>query len=430
MNYKNILVGSAILAGLSFSMSNVQADNTLTSNEHTQLAHLNTEQGWSNDVQNIVWNETGKYYDVYFLHSKDGADNPFGEQGQDWYHTTTTDFVHYTKQNSAISAKGPDGKYTWKSAWTGSVVINKGNITGVPKGAKVAYFSGLEKNDGGSQNIWAAWSSDNGKTFSHVLNNASPVIDHSWSWTSANKADERDSSVFYLNGELYMYTSEGEEIGVYKSKDGLNWTKADQKGDSKVKPYTFFKGHSWDGNAPIECPAVRTMQMPNGKTKQVLFFGAKDASKGETTGTYYIVGHLDSNKLFAAETNAKRIDQGSDFYGANESAAGVYNLTFNQVNKDYFGRIYIVIWQGKNKISINYDPSTGGYVVNGYASELDNNMSGQGTSNYYKNGLLGNGNGYYNNSGYLKTKAVQLKIVTDKNSVEILKKITIIIVLI
>lgn len=522
----------ALMAGTAMmTATHVNADtsSTLTPTEHVQKDHLNVEQGWGNDVQNIVWNSTGQYYDIYFLHSADGGDNPFGAQGQDWYHTTTKDFVHYTKQNSAISAFGPNSAYTWKSAWTGSVVTNQGNIAGVPKGAKVAYFSGLEKNDGGSQNIWAAWSSDNGKTFSHVLNNANPILDHSWDYTSANHADLRDSSVFYKNGEMYMYTSEGQEIGVYKSKDGLKWEKADKDGESKVKPATFFAGHSWTGNEPIECPALRTMKMTNGKTKQVLFFGAKDASQGETTGTYYVVGHLDNNGLFVNETNAKRVDQGSDFYGANvsgsddinqvnsslnalgwvgnwnttgsgihsdqngesslakrlgvyssvrklvlnndltlnqttsfgedffksrtfykatttspvnannkqatngqdtngtiynlydkanEDANQVYKLTFNQKAKQYKGRIYIDIWQGKDYIKFNYDPTTGYYNVKGYSSELDNNNSGQGTSNYYKNGLLGNGNGYLNQSGYLNTGAVNLKVVTDKSSVE------------
>ncbi|WP_099044449.1 glycoside hydrolase family 32 protein [Leuconostoc citreum] len=524
--HKQLLICAGILAGLAIGVSSASADtNALSSGEHAQNIHINTDDGWSNDVQNIVWNETGQYYDVYFLHSADGADNPFGPKGQDWYHTTTKDFVHYTKQNSAIPSFGPDAPFTWKSAWTGSIVTNQGNIQGVPKGAKVAYFSGLEKNDGGSQNIWAAWSSDNGKTFSHVLNNANPVIDHSWDWTAANHADERDSSVFYKDGEMFMYTSEGQEIGVYKSKDGLKWEKADANGESKVKPYTFFAGHSWDGNAPIECPAIRTMKMPNGQTKQVMFFGAKDASNQESTGTYYVVGHLDKNGLFVNETEAKLVDQGTDFYGANvtgsddihtvnhsvkalawvgnwnytasgirsdqngkspltkhlgayssmreltlnndltlhqktdigekdvkssktveattnkpinsgkapfsigkdtngdiynlvdkanDDASQVYNLEFSKKDlKQYNGRIYIDIWQGKDNVRFNFDPTNGFYNVKSFASELSH-----GAFDYYKNGLLGNGNGYVRQSGYLPKDKVEIKVVTDKSSVE------------
>lgn len=94
-----------------------------------------------------------------------------------------------------------------------------------------------------------------------------------------------------------MYVAEGNEIGVYQSKDGIKWTKADPKGASKVDPGTYMRGLNTKDSTPVECPALRTMKMPNGQTKQVLFYGAKAPSEGQTTGTYYIVGHLDNNGL-------------------------------------------------------------------------------------------------------------------------------------
>ena len=114
-----------------------------------------------------------------------------------------------------------------------------------------------------------------------------------------------------------MYVAEGNALGVYQSQDGINWTKEDSKGDSKILPETFFKGRNWQDNAPIECPVLKTMTTTDGQDKQVLFFGAKDTASGETTGTYYTVGHLDGNGLFIADTETKRLDQGSDYYGAN-----------------------------------------------------------------------------------------------------------------
>lgn len=44
------------------------------------------------------------------------------------------------------------------------------------------------------------------------------------------------------------------------------------------------------------------MKIANGTVKQVLFFGAKSPQDGQTTGTYYIVGHLDNNGIFFPET--------------------------------------------------------------------------------------------------------------------------------
>ncbi len=529
---KYVLSASVLVAlGAGIGVSNVVHADSITSTAHESVYHLTTKDGWSNDLQSIVWNEKGKYYDLYFLHSET-ADDPNEAGHQNWYHTTTKDFVHFTQQNEAIKADGPEAPYTWSSAWTGTVLVNKGQIKGVPKGAQVAYFSGLEKHDGGSQNIWAAWSSDNGKTFSHVLNNASPVIDHSWGWTSQNRVDERDPAVVYWHGKMLMYVAEGSEIGVYQSKDGINWSKADPNGASKVGMGTYLRGVDLRDTTPVECPVLRTMKTPNGQTKQVLFFGAKAPHAGQTTGTYYIVGHLDSNGLFAPETDAKRLDQGSDYYGANFSgssdlsesaktiksmgwignwsytANGVhndeaatseftkrlgsysvardlemnndltikstpivgqgkdvkrytgvskdrpingvnassnrpftngrdtnglihnlfdvpnlsvnkaYNLHFYNTKGNYTGRIYIDIWQGKDYVRFNYDPSNGKYNVKTRSGELDRGRNGQAASSYYFDGLLGSGNGYIADSGLKNQKSINLKVLTDKNSVE------------
>ncbi|MFC3931791.1 GH32 C-terminal domain-containing protein [Streptococcus dentapri] len=526
-------LGATLLLGTSIGMGSQQYHalaESLTSDEHAQKAHLTTSHGWSNDLQTIVWNEAQHYYDIYFLHSADGATEPFGHQGQDWYHTTTSDFVHYTEQSSALAAKGGDAQEGWTSAWTGSIVTNDGSITGAPQGAKVAYFTGIRKTDQ-KQNIYAAYSDDDGKNFNHVLNDGKPVADINDSDTVAGRhSDFRDPNVFYWKGKMMMYVAEGSEIGVYQSKDGLSWSKADQEGKSKIESGSFFQGRSWEGNSPVECPVIETMSTPSGQAKQVLFFGAKDASSGETTGTYYIVGHLDDNGLFVPDKDVSRLDQGSDYYGANftgsdhidtvnnsikslgwvgnwnyftngvhsdqeansayaqrlgsyssarslslqndltikqnlelpqssltntesysniskdnpisekgekwvdrqdtngdvyglydipnQYATKYYNLTFSNSKGNYFGRIYLDIWQGSDYVRFNYDPSNGKYNVKQYAAELNNAMNGQTASSYYYNGLLGNGNGYIADSGLTNQQSINLQIVTDNSSVE------------
>ena len=125
-------------------------------NYHTPDYHIHNAQGWSNDVQTITQNPDGSY-NIYFLHSVDGATNPFGPNGQDWEHVTTKDWIHFSDEGISINSHGTNNPNSWKSAWTGSVITNNGDIAGVPKGAEVAYFSGLSKKDG-SQNIWGAWS--------------------------------------------------------------------------------------------------------------------------------------------------------------------------------------------------------------------------------------------------------------------------------
>ena len=515
-------------------------------NNHTPDYHIHDAQGWSNDVQTITQDPDGTY-NIYFLHSVDGATNPFGQNGQDWEHVMTKDWKTFQDQGIAINSHGTNNPNSWKSAWTGSIITNNGDIVGVPKGAEVAYFSGLSKADG-SQNIWAAWSDDNGKTFTHALNDGAPVLAWNQTGASGKKDQERDADVIYFNNELLMYTAEGNQLGVYKSTDGIHWVKADPDGASKVQSSTFFHGLDWkdSNNIPVECPQIRLMKANDGTTKAVLFFGAKDPNGNppQTTGTYYIIGHLDKNGMFAYEdgNNATRLDLGSDYYGANISgndslsdahdsliglgwvgnwnytSQGVYNnqnahkypqdksqlenhlgsyslprkiqlisdgngkyhlsltsenslspiskgvtstinnpsngnnkledmdkdsnygdvydlidhanqpadsiqqLTFNTTDgSQYNGRIYIDINQGKDKLVFNYDPDNGMMMVNGYAEELDNDMSGESASSAYYDGALGKGKGYLVNTGFIpqKSKSFTINVFCDKTSVEL-----------
>ena len=509
-------------------------------NYHTPDYHIHNAQGWSNDVQTITQNPDGSY-NIYFLHSVDGATNPFGPNGQDWEHVTTKDWIHFSDEGISINSHGTNNPNSWKSAWTGSVITNNGDIAGVPKGAEVAYFSGLSKKDG-SQNIWGAWSDDGGKTFTHALNDGAPVLAWNQAGASGKKDQERDADVIYWNNELLMYCAEGDQLGVYKSTDGVHWTKADPNGQSKVLGSTFFRGLNWtSADIPVECPQIRTMKTPNGQTKTVLFYGTKGASDNpaQTTGTYYIVGHLDQNGLFVPETNARRLDLGSDYYGtnvngndslndahssliglgwvgnwnytsqgvydnqnahqypadksqlenhlgaytlprtlvlgnnlqisatpdvhlnegqtytattnkpsnangqkedmgkdnnygdvydlidhANDPADQIYNLHFSTTNgSNYQGRIYININQGKDRLTFNYDPDNGMMMVNGYAEELDNDISGSKASSSYYDGALGKGQGYLVNTGYVgnngQHKQYDIEVFCDKTSVEL-----------
>ncbi|WEV43476.1 SLAP domain-containing protein [Lactobacillus sp. ESL0684] len=291
---------------------------TATSPEREDSYHLNVDRDWSNDLQTIIYDEENQEYVIYYLHTANVTNSDTGKQ-QNWDRVTTKDFIHFSKPTTALRDLSGDIGDAWSSAWTGSIITNQGQIIGVPKGAKVAYFSGLSNKDN-QQNVWAAWSDDNGKTFSHPLNDKKIILDHYWDWTSINRSDERDPAVFYWQGKLMMYLAEGDNIGVYQSEDGINWAnaKGSQK-DSKIPSKDFLKGLPFE--APVECPVIRSMKTTDGKVKQVLFVGSKAPGANQTTGTYYTVGHVDDDGMFVPETDAKRLDQGTDYYGANFSGS-------------------------------------------------------------------------------------------------------------
>lgn len=96
----------------------------------------------------------------------------------------------------------------------------------------------------------------------------------------------------------------------------------------------------------------------------------------------------------------------------------LYNLHFYNTKSSYRGRIYIDIWQGNDYVRLNYDPSNGLYNVKTRSGELDRGRNGPAASSYYYDGLLGNGNGYIADSGVKNQHSVDLKVLTDKNSVE------------
>ena len=288
---------------LASSTSNGTTNPTMTSDEHQADYHLTTQSGWGNDVQTIVKNPKG-YYDVYFLQAPGGAQN---HGTTVWEHTTTTDFKNFGPQNTAIGV-GKGGN-SWYGAATGSVVINQGNIAGVPKGDMVAYFTGYHN----VQSIYAAYSDDDGKTFDHVLNNGNPILNYNSNGASQDPNNFRDASVVYWNGKMLMYCAEGNKFGVFSSTNGLNWNHV---GD--VDAAQFAKGMTFDNSdVPVECPVLRNMTDNQGKSHIVLFYGGKNNAAHQTTGTYYVVGHLDNNGLFVADHNTQRLDLGSDFYAAN-----------------------------------------------------------------------------------------------------------------
>lgn len=90
---------------------------TDTSTERVSSYHLDTQKGWSNDLQTIIYDSQNKEWDIYYLHTEKVLNGNAGAK-QNWEQVTNKNFIHFSETN--IAFKDDIGE-----AWTG---FNHGNI--------------------------------------------------------------------------------------------------------------------------------------------------------------------------------------------------------------------------------------------------------------------------------------------------------------
>lgn len=293
---KIVILSSALVAGaMLFAQQQVSA-STLTSNEYKQISHYNIPQGFMNDIQSIFKGNDG-YYHIYYL-----SNNRFknSNDGTEWFHVKTKDFKHYEDVGIAI----PKFQNGWEAMATGSVVKNdSGFYKDLPKTAIVAYFTSYTPQ---GQNQYVAYSTDDGKTYKQY-NGTQPIMKG-----ASASSDNRDPYVEYnaKTGKMMMYLAEGDKIGTYSSSNGK---------DFHYEGATILNKFSLGGKdlGVIECPNLKTLTDSAGHQKYIMYFGANGYNYGQTTGTYYMVGHLDDKGVFVSEQSPQRVDDGSDYYGSN-----------------------------------------------------------------------------------------------------------------
>lgn len=294
---RHILAAMGVMTGmLALAQPAAVMAGTTTSTEYQQINHYNTPAGFMNDIQTLFKGADGYFHLYYLLNSNYKSDN----DGTEWYHVRTRDWEHFENQGVAI----PKFTHGWSAVATGSVIDNaSGFFKDLPTAAIVAYFTSYTES---GQHQYAAYSLDFGKSYV-PYNGGQPVL----KGTTAT-SDNRDPYIWHdaARGKLMMYLAEGDKIGVYASSDGKAWT---------YEGATILNAGALGGKdlGLVECPNLKTMKASDGTTKHVLFFGANGYQYGSTTGTYYMVGHLDDKNVFVAESQPRRVDQGTDWYGAN-----------------------------------------------------------------------------------------------------------------
>lgn len=283
---KRFLFFSVLLTTIFCCNSKASASEN-TMGEYNQNYHLNSKSGFMNDIQSIFYDQNTNEYRFYYLHNKDFK---IGGNGTEWESVTTKDFINFTNSGTAIE------KYKTASGdiASGTIYKDTDNDLGFGKDALISYVTSYG-NDGQTQNIW--YSLDNGKTFKSYENN--PIMK-----PSSKEANFRDPYVFKQNNMFYMYLAEGNKFGIYESKDGKHF-------DYKTGIYDQV-----DHLGLLECPNLFKIKTTDtNEEKWVLLFGGNGYERNETTGTYYVVGSM-AEGVFKPETGARRVDDGSDFYGA------------------------------------------------------------------------------------------------------------------
>lgn len=245
--------------------------------------HLTPAKHWMNDPQRPLLIDGVWHY--YYLYN---ADYPKGN-GTEWYHSTSTDLVHWQDHGVAIDKY----KNGLGDIETGSAVIDSKNTAGFGAGAVIAVMTQQHE---GVQRQSLFVSTDGGYRFKAYDGN--PVMDnpgvHDW----------RDPKIIWddKHNEWLMALAEGNKIGFYTSPDLKHWT--------------YQSGFERNDLGLLECPDLFLMSVDGDpkNTRWILAIGANGANTGMTTGTVYWTGNWDGKHFTADENKPRWLDAGADFY--------------------------------------------------------------------------------------------------------------------
>ncbi|KAI1286073.1 Levanase [Halotydeus destructor] len=251
--------------------------------------HFSPPHGWMNDPNGLVLyrNRWHMYYQY----------NPFDTVWgpMHWGHASSSDLINWKHHPIAIS---PYGKGT---IFSGSAIVDHGNVTGTKKGAiaplVAIYTLHDDTYEDGHQSQGISFSVDGqGLTFDNYENN--PVLPY------PGLHDIRDPSVFWYNNKYYvMSLAAGDRAKFYKSTDLKSWT---FMSDFGVDPSQGDKNGVW------ECPSLT--YFPDHKV-WVLFISLNIPDIGSVT--QYFVGDFDGEKFTnLGSPEVRWTDRGPDNYAA------------------------------------------------------------------------------------------------------------------
>lgn len=224
-----------------------------------------------------------------------------------WGAATSDDLIHWNELNDhAIKGLPRD-----ISAFTGSIVVDRGNTAGYGADALIAAFTSFDEHSK-KQSQSIAFSLDNGATFQYY--DLNPVIDI-WS------TEFRDPTVIWHSESnrwiMAVAKALEKKIAFYSSTDLKHWE------------WLSDFGPMGDSEKSWECPDLFQLPTEDGKKKWVLVISVNWARE------QYFVGDFDGKRFIPERPEASPlyVDDGFDYYASrvfqnfdNPSADDVYTI--------------------------------------------------------------------------------------------------------
>lgn len=258
--------------------------------------HFSPAFGWINDPNGLVYSE-GQWHMFYQYYPMDTIWGPMH-----WGHAVSQNLVTWEHYPIALA---PDAL---GSIFSGSAIVDKANTTGLFEGESdanlIAYYTAsLSRPDISSadyQTQCLAYSNDQGLTWTKYDNN--PIL------PNPKLECFRDPKVFWFEPDEHwiMVLTHGQSIGIYHSKNMLDWDLSSDFGAAE--------GHHSQG--PWECPDLFPLTAQDGVTKWVMVVGIGDGCYAPGSGTQYFIGDFDGKKFINKNSpdNILWMDYGRDYY--------------------------------------------------------------------------------------------------------------------
>ena len=294
--------------------------------------HFSPPINWINDPNGLVYHQ-GEYHLFYQY-------NPYGTTWghMSWGHAVSKDLLHWENLPLAIAEYQDEVTGDSTMIFSGTAVVDKTNSSGLGKDCLVAIFtSNVHKgNQGLRQHQSLAYSNDRGRSWK--LYDKNPILD-------IQRKDFRDPKVFWYEPDqkwvMALVVPDLFKVQFYQSKNLLKWNLMSEF------------GQVGDTTRVWECPDLYPLPVENekDKSKWVLSLSGGHPAGPTFVGMQYFVGDFDGTNFTSAQTKAKYIDYGKDFYAGivynNIPAEDGRTMMIGWINNWTYGnQIPTSLWRG------------------------------------------------------------------------------------